>query len=280
MALALAIVFFILGCRVLANLRSTIPPVPSSLFGAKQDDVKRTLLAAIEGNNGVTTHDDHSSSTNTEPFIVHYIHLQDSGNPGLSFTECMGLLSVMTNLAPDSIYLHTSLPDRWPFDTCRPYIHDWPDIQIINRQRKFVMNHKRIRAVQHEADIIRLEILQQYGGLALDFDVLIINGTRVRELMAAHPCIVCAEKFPHLLNVGFFGCQRGAALPGRLLERSYYADYRPQSWLYNSGEMLFKVWNETQSLAHVVHGVCNYPFNSPSGEGRNFQTQQKAIGFV
>ncbi|OWA51046.1 hypothetical protein BV898_15548 [Hypsibius exemplaris] len=154
---------------------------------------------------------------NADPLIVHYIHLQT--NPStVSFLDCMAVVSVMKNLQPDFIYYHTNYPDHWPFDPCNKYHDNWTTIKIIPVHRRFRLNGKRIHHTHHEADVIRLENLQKYGGLALDFDVIVINGAKLRALLREHACIICDEPlYPQLLNSGFLGCKLGARFPGMML---------------------------------------------------------------
>ncbi|OWA51041.1 hypothetical protein BV898_15543 [Hypsibius exemplaris] len=199
-----------------------------------------------------------TTSSNADPLIVHYIFLQEKPSD-ISFLDCMGVVSVMKNLQPDFIYFHTNYPDHFPFDNCLKYHEKWTTIKIIPIHRRFMINGKRIEFIHHEADILRLENLQKYGGLALDFDVIVINGQKLRDLLRDHTCIICDEpKFPELLNSGFMGCHVGARFPGLMLD-VYHTDYRPNSWLFNSGTMAFRVWSAESTAVHVVPGVCNYP---------------------
>ncbi|OWA51049.1 hypothetical protein BV898_15551 [Hypsibius exemplaris] len=194
---------------------------------------------------------------NADPLIVHYIHLQT--NPStVSFLDCMAVVSVMKNLQPDFIYYHTNYPDHWPFDPCNKYHDNWTTIKIIPVHRRFRLNGKRIHHTHHEADVIRLENLQKYGGLALDFDVIVINGAKLRALLREHACIICDEPlYPQLLNSGFLGCKLGARFPGMMLH-VYHTDYRPSEWVYNSGNTAFFFWSAEPALIHVVPDVCNY----------------------
>ncbi|OWA50348.1 hypothetical protein BV898_14867 [Hypsibius exemplaris] len=197
-----------------------------------------------------------------QEIIVHFFLLFPFGNSdhlkSVSFMECLSLLSVLKNLHPDRTMIHTNVPDFWPFGNCSDVIGDWTSVEIVPVRRKFLMQGKRFASIQHEADVMKIEALIQHGGLALDFDVFIINGERVRQMMRTLPCFMCDEKYPDLLNADFIGCQKGSRFPRLMLER-YHTDFRPQSWLWNSGRTSFKLAVEDPLLVELVPEICNIP---------------------
>ncbi|OWA55601.1 hypothetical protein BV898_19988 [Hypsibius exemplaris] len=116
----------------------------------------------------------------------------------------------------------------------------------------------RITSSTTRRTLLRVENLSKYGGLALDFDVIVINGTALRAMLREHSCIMCEEAFPKMLNSGFFGCKRGARFAELMLAK-YHTDFRPFEWVYNSGHMAYNFWQEDHALVHVVPEVCSYP---------------------
>ena len=211
----------------------------------------------------VTVANDKAVSTlppQPEPLIVHYVLL--AGNPRetnpieLSFLDCMSVLSVMKHLQPDFIYLHTNVAEWWPFDPCNALITNWTIVQVLPVKRRFVMSGKRILRIEHEADILKLEILRDYGGLALDFDMYVLNGTEMRAVLGNNDCVTCRELTEPNLNAGFLGCKRGAAYPKMLLEKSYKKDFRPDIWIWNSGTLPFKLHALHPEMAYLVSDIC------------------------
>ncbi|OQV14876.1 hypothetical protein BV898_10908 [Hypsibius exemplaris] len=99
------------------------------------------------------------------------------------------------------------------FANCAGIIKNWSGVEIVPVRRKFTMQGKRFFFIAHEADVMKFDALVEYGGLVLDFDVYIINGGKVRELMRTWPCFMCDEKAPFLLNAGFIGCRKGSRFP-------------------------------------------------------------------
>ncbi|OQV15817.1 hypothetical protein BV898_10069 [Hypsibius exemplaris] len=151
-----------------------------------------------------------STGVSQEPLIVHYIWLHSKfrqPNP-ITFLDCVSVLSVMKNLKPDAILVHTNLPDFWPFDPCNHIISNWAGLELVPVQMIFVAGGKRIHLVEQAADLTKLKVLREYGGLVIDFDVYLINGTKFREVYYANPCVLTEEKAGKL-NYGFIACQKG-----------------------------------------------------------------------
>ena len=194
------------------------------------------------------------------PLIVHYVWLHDNTNKpqDFCFLDCMSVLSVMKFLKPDAIHLHTNLPDFWPFDPCNELISNWTGVKLVNAKRRFVVGGKRIKRIEHEVDVLKLELVRDVGGVALDFDVFMVNGTKLRELLTVNPCVVCTENEPKL-NAGFLACRKGAAYPQMLLQKSYAEDFRPDLWIWNSGEVPHRLLAEHNTTAYVAQDICNSP---------------------
>ncbi|GAV00471.1 hypothetical protein RvY_11314 [Ramazzottius varieornatus] len=205
---------------------------------------------------------------------VNYVHLYD--NPAkprpLNFLGCLGAYSAALNLEPDRILIHTNNASLNPLVQCDSLLNmtiRWPLVEVIKVGLQKKMNNKAIGTIQHEADIRKLQSVEEYGGLVLDFDVYVINGTLLRWLMQQHPCIVCHEV--DRLNAGFLGCQQPhARYPQLVLEESYRKRYNPNCWLCNSGQEPWNVLQKNKETALVVNGVCDHP--SGVVEAENWET--------
>ena len=177
--------------------------------------------------------------------IVHYVRLFAEGQTGqlLHFVDCLGLYSVFLVLKPDRILLHTNTKDVWPFDNCETSLNktlDWSIVQTILTPLQHSTNGTKITFIEHEADIRKLRALEEYGGVALDFDVVIINGSAVRDIWESTPCFVCWEPDRNSANLGFLGCRSRHARYPQLILQQYQVAYQPHCWSCNSG---FVPWN-------------------------------------
>ncbi|GAU90540.1 hypothetical protein RvY_02943 [Ramazzottius varieornatus] len=183
----------------------------------------------------------------------------------LSFLECLSLRSVVKNLKPDQIIIHTNVVDFWPLDSCNELVTNWTGIHLKYLPRRFTMKGQRIKWISHEVDIAKLSVLRHYGGLTLDFDVFIINGTEVRRLLNSAPCIICDEnpkdRDGFKVNAGFFGCfhKELAQYPALIREQSYDADYKASKWVYNIGLKAMKILRKYPKTAVLVENICNNP---------------------
>ncbi|OQV24102.1 hypothetical protein BV898_02055 [Hypsibius exemplaris] len=104
----------------------------------------------------------------------------------LAFTECLSLLSVMKNLRPDCIHAPHQRPEFQPF-VAVPRHSSRSELDPYGGgpgALKVTMGGKRIASLTHEADVLKMEVLERFGGDLRGLDVYIINGQRVRELMA------------------------------------------------------------------------------------------------
>lgn len=88
---------------------------------------------------------------------------------------------------------------------------------------------RTIRKFQHQADVVRLELLLQFGGLYMDMDVLLLNS--VDDLLAGHELVLAQEGVRGSIGLGnaMMIAQRNATML-----RSWYGEYRSFS---------DKIWN-------------------------------------
>ncbi|GAU92461.1 hypothetical protein RvY_04539 [Ramazzottius varieornatus] len=210
-----------------------------------------------------------------DELIVHYVKLYTENlrlpfgvppsPPYLSFLECISILSVMMSLQPVRIYIHTNMNFIWPANSCRKWVTKWPPFHIVYSPLRKTIGSQNISIIHHEADLRKLEAVRRYGGLFIDFDVLVLDGKEIRRQLAAHPCIICDENNPVMhsqskVNAGFFGCLRpNAEFPRRILQESYEEDYQAAEWTYNSGVKPTEILEKHPGMAVYVDGVCNNP---------------------
>ena len=66
-------------------------------------------------------------------------------------------------------------------------------VKIHKIERATKLARVKVEFIEHEADYMKLQILQEYGGSILDFDVIVINGTWWREKQKISVCILSVE---------------------------------------------------------------------------------------
>ena len=198
---------------------------------------------------------------------VHFVRIYPTSAPNspdhdLCFLECVALLSVLKHLQPENIMLHTNAPTFSPFSSCRTWITDLSMIKILPLVPNTSIGGKNITILHHQADIAKLKILREFGGVVMDMDVFVINGTFIREVLRNFTCMLSQEG-SQMLNAGFAACRKGAKWPGILLE-FYKKDYR-KDWYYNSAVIPFRILRRNRALQRTVY-VDDTISDNPEGK--------------
>ena len=198
-----------------------------------------------------------------DTLILNYVRVYENPTKPapLSVLDCLGALSVAINLKPDLILVHTNNISVNPLALCDSLLNlsgiIWPPVQLNPVELHRNMSGKRITYIAHEADVRKLQAVEEYGGLVLDFDVYVTNGTLLRSLLKQYPCIVCHEV--DRLNAGFLGCRKPhARYPQLILDEVYRKNYNPECWLCSSGTKPFNILKRNNGTAAMVDGVCDH----------------------
>ena len=105
------------------------------------------------------------------PNIVHFVHFDKEK---ISFLGFICILSAHYNHRPNLIFLHTNveLQGRY-FKTLESVIG--LRLKIVHKSKPSHVFGQKLSSVQHSADIAKLKILIQYGGIVLDEDVFVVK---------------------------------------------------------------------------------------------------------
>ncbi|KAM0750341.1 hypothetical protein T439DRAFT_381041 [Meredithblackwellia eburnea MCA 4105] len=128
-----------------------------------------------------TTNTSFSPTLNRQiPPYVHYVFgLSPSfGDKPFAFLTYLCLSSALVKLKPEVIYFHyVYLPQGWWWD-------QWVDrvqnsrttrLQLVKQRDVTTVFGNPVEHFAHKADVLRLEVLRDYGGIYLDIDVLVIK---------------------------------------------------------------------------------------------------------
>ena len=87
----------------------------------------------------------------------------------------------------------------------------------------------------HEGDYLKIKSGFRDGGIYSDFDVVILNGLKLREMQRQSEIVIGrSNQECTLTSLGFFSSVPGSPFMGKWLD-SYENDYVPESWLQNAG---------------------------------------------
>ncbi|KAK9679281.1 hypothetical protein K7432_016336 [Basidiobolus ranarum] len=101
------------------------------------------------------------------PKVVHFIYGLRDPNPTLDLIHYIAIKSAHDVLKPDKIMFHYHhLPVGANFERARPMLtlHKVPMVQNVF--------DRPVQHYAHKADVVRLQVLEEYGGIYLDLDLI------------------------------------------------------------------------------------------------------------
>ena len=166
------------------------------------------------------------------PSIVHFAKfVKKASEPAsLKFLEYMSMLSVYKIMKPEEIWIHSNgqingkywnLTQKWSGTA----------VKIIHNEKVTHFGKTKVTFFEHMADYTKLLQVLNNGGIAMDFDVIMINHTKLAEMQRLSECVLVQEG--GAIRISFFSCIKGAPYLQAMID-SYHTDYRP-SWVYNAG---------------------------------------------
>ena len=195
--------------------------------------------------------------------IVHYVKLVYGDGAGISFNfrEYLAVLSAYKFYKPERILIHTNGVMRGTY---------WDKLQQLDKTRTRIeanriarsneIGGRRVVWIQHSADYVKVTKVLEYGGIMSDMDVIIVNGTKLRELQSISECVLSHEGPANIINAGFFSCEKGSSFMKKWVE-TYHKDYRPGAWVHNAAFAPSAVLLDTSTCFNVYSDgtVCQDP---------------------
>ncbi len=124
------------------------------------------------------------------------------------------------------------------------------------------LNGKTVAYIEHQADFCKVRALLEFGGVVPDFDVIIVNGMKLRHMQRISECVLSREG--HNLNIGFQSCIRNSSFIRAWVD-DYLKNYHSDSWLKNSAvdpKNFLERDNNTCYNVYVVNGIASDPMFS------------------
>ena len=194
------------------------------------------------------------------PSIVHYIKLsQNNKDSSLSFREYLSMMSAYKLLKPERILVHSNAGVHGEYWN---QVQKWvgTTVEVSHVKRVTQLNGKHVSWIQIAADYVKVSQLLEHGGLVMDFDVIIINGTRLKEEQWKSECVLAQEG--DIPNAGFMSCIKNSSFVRQWLS-AYHNDYQPSSWLYNSAFVPNNILlGKTSSVCYNMYlddTICVHP---------------------
>ena len=175
----------------------------------------------------------------TIPNIVHFIWFTGPKSRDFSLINYLAVRAAHEVQKPDAIYMHCNaqpLGNRH-WEAIRPYV------QFVVHEPATEIAGDPIEYPQHQADLKRLEILRDQGGVYLDTDMLLIKP--LTPFMDA-PCTMSVESYgedgePASLNAGLIIAKPKAKFIGEWL-RALQTDFKPTTFASRSVLLPLEIW--------------------------------------
>lgn len=104
------------------------------------------------------------------PRLVHYVYGLRTGTPDFDFFQYLSVKSAYENIKPDAIWLwvHNEPAGEW-WDKAKALV-TLKHVDAVDSVYGTPISH-----FAHRADVLRLKVLHDYGGIYLDLDVLALK---------------------------------------------------------------------------------------------------------
>ena len=202
--------------------------------------------ATKPGTSGLTT----NPGNGIDPLILHYVWLENRGSTqprDLSALQYLSVLSAITILRPDRIHLHTNGHFSGPhWHAVKPHV-TLTNIATFPAKKSILKGKMHI---EHEADLVKLQIAYESGGLFADFDVY-FTGHREKYLASfqRYDCVFAQfhTQKRTFFAIGNFGCQAKSPFIQAILQE-YRTNFRG-----------YKCYDPNDPIPFLYNG-CLYPY--------------------
>lgn len=185
------------------------------------------------------------------PNIVHYIWF--GKDRSLTFINYVSMRSAYFVQKPEKIFIHC---DHLPVGVWWQKLQEEVPLVIKQQQRPQKLGSQLIGPEMpvgihsygyfHQADVAKLEILIEYGGIYMDCDVIVINSLNPLRI---HEVAIAREKPPKLIMGTILAAKNASFL--RVWYETYKYTYDSSIWDYNTGIVSFYMFTRRPDLIHV-----------------------------
>lgn len=183
------------------------PPLFQDIFKDKKSYFKNFIRKQLFGKTDPIRYE--ISNQAVIPNIVHLIWFSTNDFKKMKFIEYLCLKSIINVLKPDKIRIHGNLE---PVECVYwKELKKNPKIEWVYREKPLYKYNQNFSdsPIQHLADIARLEVLYEEGGIYSDFDILWVKSLdKFRymnvELIASNDLTSYCYEFPFNIQIGAF----------------------------------------------------------------------------
>lgn len=120
---------------------------------------------------------------------MHYVYglSPTFGGRPFAFMQYLCMMSALRVLKPEIIYFHHVYePSGWYWEQWKKAVSEsgTTRLELVKQRDVTEVFGNPVEHFAHKADVLRLEVLRDYGGVYLDVDVLVIKGESSTELFS------------------------------------------------------------------------------------------------
>ena len=215
------------------------------------------------------------------PSLVHLVWMTRKQNESMQFHHFISFLSVMKRIQPSQIrFYYDNLPIGQYWDEILNLVNKTQNTTfvLIKTENPRFIGGRAIEVNEHGSDVVRLDMIRQYGGIYLDLDVIIIRD--LTSLMC-YDMVLGEENPGHSPNAFMMAVPNSTF--ANIWWRTYLTDYRGHLWGYNSVIVPGKLAKLFPNRVHVEHKLMMHPnwrfeeMNFLYFEGYNFNWQANYV---
>jgi hypothetical protein len=210
---------------------------------------KRKPLVHVDKSRGVNvTRTDEAGQGESPvrvPSLVHVIWFYPP-NTTFRFHQLLSLLSVQQHVAPTSLMFWHS-PAAPPVGAWWRFAKETlaGSLYLVERPPPQHVFGRAVKRPEHQADVARIDILLQHGGIYIDLDVIVVKSLRP---LLRYPVSMGAES-PHLLGSGVIVAEKNASFLA--LWRQHYASFDDTQWNQHSVVLPMLLASQHPHLIHI-----------------------------
>jgi hypothetical protein len=168
-------------------------------------------------------------------------HLMWVGRGKMDFTMYLSLLSLVHVAEMDMVYIHGEEPTGKYWNK----VKDNKKVKVIYRSPEVSVYGQNVNVLAHKSDVWRVDVLQKYGGLYIDTDVIIVKP--LDNHIRAYDAVTSLDiSLPKYMDQYPYTLQNGAMLgkPGVRFWEDYQKSmsfYKDKVWAWNSCFVPYKI---------------------------------------
>ena len=196
----------------------------------------------------------------------------------LSFRDYLSIHSVNRFYKPDKIIIYSNHDDiTGKYWKLANNLSTPIEVRHTGRITSIGKKHSKPGYISHEADYFKVLNGLKEGGVFSDFDVIILNGTRFREMQMKSELVLGRDNNPcDRVCAGFFSVVPGSKFMKKWLD-GYENDYRTHHWWHNAGGVPAKILRDCPWCYDVTVDPHMSNWDEVPNWGKKLDWKKKAV---